>query len=227
MVLIDAKLPTAAFDLMARDLKTIITNEGATEGLGDLTELLYKVADIVGEREARAYEQASQKGYVSLGTLAGTAKPLNFANVNFKWSQGFKAFYSEGALGLANIGRIDINGAFEGFMEIKKNEDGLPVFNVFFKASPEAWYSLSYEDNRLLVHSSNQAFNTLIAKKTNSGKAKVGELVFVPGSDSETLDFINRFRRDYYGIEVPYSLGEGTTTGAKKKEEEKKEDDGF
>lgn len=226
MVLVDTKIPSTAFDLMARDIQTVIANEGAGEGLGDLTELLYKVADIVGEREARAYETASEKGYVSLGTLAGTAKPLNFANVNFKWSQGFKAFYSEGSLGLANIGRNDINGAFEGFMEVKKNEDGLPVFNVFLKASPESWYSFSYEDNRLLVHSSNAAFNSVISKKTNSGKAKVGELVFVPGSDDETLAFINRFRRDYYGIEVPYSLSSGTT-GAKKKEEKKEEDDGF
>ncbi len=226
MVLVDAKIPTTAFDIMARDIQSVIANEGAGEGLGDLTELLYKVADIVGEREARAYEQASQKGYVSLATLAATAKPLNFANVNFKWSQEYKAFYSEGNLGLSNIGRADINGAFEGFMEVKKNEDGLPVFNVFVKASPESWYSFSYEDNRLLVHSSNQAFNSAVAKKTNSGKAKVGELVFVPGSDDETLAFINRFRRDYYGIEVPYSLSAGAT-GAKKKEEEKKEDDGF
>lgn len=226
MVLVDTKIPTTAFDLMARDIKTIITNEGAGEGLGDLTELLYKVADIVGEREARAYEQASQKGYVSLATMAGTAKPLNFANVNFKWSQAFKAFYNEGNLGLSNIGRNDINGSFEGFMEVKKNEDGLPVFNVFIKVSPESWYSFSYEDNRILVHSANPAFNTVIAKKTNSGKAKVGELVFVPGSDDETLAFINRFRKDYYGIDVPYSLSAGTT-GAKKKEEEKKEDDGF
>lgn len=226
MVLVDAKIPPAAFDVMARDIKTIVTNEGAAEGLGDLTELLYKVADIVGEREARAYEQASQKGYVSLGTLSGTAKPLNFADVNFKWSQAFKAFYSEGSLGLSNIGKNDINGAFEGFMEVKKNEDGLPVFNVFIKVSPESWYSFSYEDNRLLVHSANPAFNSIIAKKTNSGKAKVGELVFVPGSDDETLAFINRFRKDYYGIEVPYSLTAGTT-GAKKEEEKKKEDDGF
>jgi hypothetical protein len=226
MVLLDTKAPPAIFDIMARDIQKVIANEGAGEGLGDLTELLYKVADIVGEREARVYEQKSAKAYTSLATLAGTAKPINFANVNFKWSQEYKAFYSEGNLGISNIGRNDINGSFEGFMEIKKNEDGLPVFNVFFKASPESWYSFSFEDNRLLIHSSNPDFNSTVSKKTNSGKAKVGDLVFIPGSDEETLAFINRFRKDYYGIEVPYSLSAGTS-GAKKKEEKKEEDDGF
>ena len=81
-------------------------------------------------------------------------------------------------------------------------------FNVFIKASPEAWYYFGLEDNRLLVHSSNAEFNAIISKKTNGGKAKIGEVAFIPGSDDETLAFINRFRRDYYEIDVPYDLNE-------------------
>jgi hypothetical protein len=60
-----------------------------------------------------------------------------------------------------------------------------------------------------MVHSSNGEFNDFIGKKTNAGKAKVGEIAFIPGSDDETLAFINRFRKQYYGIEVPYELGGG------------------
>ena len=114
-------------------------------------------------------------------------------------------------------------------MEIRKNEDGAPVFHVFIKASPEAWYYFGFEDNRLMLHSADPVFNELISKKTNSGKAKVGELIFIPGSDDETLSFVNRFRLNYYGIEVPYELSGGTSSAKKKdkKKEEKKEDDGF
>jgi hypothetical protein len=93
-------------------------------------------------------------------------------------------------------------------MEVKKTEDGGPVFNVFIKASPEAWYYFGLEDNRLLVHSSNSDFNDIISKRTNGGKAKLGEVAFIPGSDDETLTFINRFRREYLGIDVPYDLTE-------------------
>ena len=218
-----------AFTLMARDLQAVIQNEGAEEGLGDRTELLYKIADIVGERAAKDYETRSAQGYVSLGTLAETAKALTFANVNMKWSPKLKAFYSEGTLGLSNIAKNDINGAFEGFMEVKKNsDDGGAVFNVFIKASPDSWYYFGYEDNRLLIYSSNPAFNTIISKKTNSGKAKVGEMVFIPGSEEETLAFINRFRKQYYEIEVPYDLSGGSAVKKKTEEEKKKEkDDGF
>lgn len=221
-------IPDAAYQLMALNLQEVIKNEGATEGLGDQTELLYKMANLVGERVAKDYEQKSQQGYVSLGTVQGLIQPIVFSNVNLKWSQERKAFYSEGALGISNSYRNDINGAFEGFMEIRRNEDGSPVFHLFFKASPEAWYYFGFEDNRLMVHSSNQAFNDLISKKTNASKAKVGELVFIPGSDDETLSFVNRFRLNYYGLEAPYDLSGGTSAAKKKeKKEEKKEDDGF
>lgn len=229
--LIQAELgiPTIAYQTMALNLQDVIKNEGASEGLGDQTELLYKMANIVGERVTKDYETRAQQGYVSLGTVQGMIKPIVFSNVNLKWSQDKKAFYSEGQLGISNIDRNDINGAFEGFMEIRKSEDGSPVFHVFFKASPEAWYYFGFEDNRLMVHSSNQAFNDIITKKTNAAKANIGELVFIPGSDDETLSFVNRFRLTYYGIEAPYDLSGGTSSAKKKdkKKEEKKEDDGF
>jgi len=226
LVMVNTTAAPDAFALMAKNIQVVIQEEGAEEGLGDRTELLYKIADIVGERTAKEYETRSQQGYVSLGTIAETAKPLTFANVNLKWSAQYKAFYSEGSLGLSNINKVDINGDFEGFMEMKKNEDGGPVFNVFFKASPDAWYYFGYEDNRLLMYSSSGEFNSAVSKKTNSGKAKVGEMVFIPGSEEETLAFVNRFRKEYYGIAVPYNLEAGTS-GKKKEEKKKEEGDGF
>jgi hypothetical protein len=228
LIILDTDIPSAALDLMAKNLQDVIKNEGAAEGLGDQTELLYKIADVVGENLAKEYEQKSLQGYVSLGTITPLAKPLVLADVNLKWSPKQKAFYSEGNLGVSNSGKNDINGGFEGFMEVKKNEDGSPVFHLFFKASPEAWYYFGFEDNRLLVQSSNSDFNNVISKKSNAGKAKVGEIAFIPGTDDEVLSYVNRFRKDYYGIEVPYSLHEGTSAVEKKKDEKKKEeDDGF
>jgi hypothetical protein len=227
LVIVDCAVPPAAFDAMGRNLQDVIKNEGANEGLGDQTELLYKIANLIGERPAKEYEQKSLQAYVSLASIPQLLKPLVFADVNLKWHPELKAFYSEGLLGLANVGKNDINGGFEGFMEMKKSEDGAPVFHVFFKASPESWYYMGFEDNRLMIHSSNRSFNDIISKKSNAGKAKVGEVTFIPGSEDETLAFINRFRKQYYGIDVPYNLSEGTQALDKKKTEKKEEDDGF
>jgi len=230
LVILDGSIPPAALDIMGKQIAEVIKNEGAAEGLGDAAELLYKVANIAGERATKDYEQKSQQGFVSLATIAELAKPVVFADVNLKWHPKYKAFYSEGNLGLSHIMRTDCNGGFEGFMESKFDEGGAMSFHVFFKASPEAWYYIAFEDNRLIVHSSNTNFNGVISKKSNAGKVKAGEIATIPGTDDEVLEFVNRFRKQYYGIEVPYSLSDGTQAGEKKKDEKKKkeeEDDGF
>jgi hypothetical protein len=228
-LMMENSVPLPAYEIMAKQIAEVIKVEGADEGLGDQTELLYKIADFLGEKTVKEFEQKSLQGYVSLGTYPQFAKPIVFSNVNLKWSEKYKAFYSEGKLGVSNILRTDINGAFEGFMEVKKSEDGVPVFHVFIKASPEAWYYFGLEDNRLLVQSSNSEFNTIVSRKTNAGKSKVGEIAFVPGSDEETLAFINRFRKQYFDNDVPYSLSEPSSIIKKADTQEKKkaEDDGF
>lgn len=242
MILVDTDIPSTALDLMARNLQDVIKNEGAADGLGDQTELLYKIADLVGERLAKEYEQKSVQGYVPLATLAPLVKPIVISDVNLKWSPKQKAFYSEGNIGISNINKNDINGGFEGFLEVKKTADGAPVFHLFIKASPESWYYFGFEDNRLMVYSSNQDMNSSISKKSNAGKVKIGEVAFVPGSEDETLAFINRYRKEYYGIDIPYSLSDASKVvekpsndtiakpeekkpEEKKPEEKKKEDD--
>ena len=228
LVMVDTDIPAMALDVMSRNLVDVIKNESVAEGLGDQTELLYKIADVVGEQLAKEYETKSLQGYTSLSTLPPLVRPIVISDVNLKWSPKQKAFYSEGLIGVSNILKNDINGGFEGFLEVRKDEAGASIFNLFIKASPEAWYYLGFEGNRLLVHSSNTDFNTIVSKKTNAGKAKIGEVTFVPGSDDETLAFINRFRSDYYGIQVPYDLFDGSQTIEKKTGEKKKvEDDGF
>ncbi|MDZ7647684.1 MAG: hypothetical protein U5K54_11185 [Cytophagales bacterium] len=226
-VMADMNIPTMAYQLMATNIIEVINNEGVKEeGLGDQTDLLYKIADIVGERAVKDYEQRSLQSYTPLASVPGLLKPLVIANASLKWSQEHKSFYSEGLLGISHMGKYDINGAFEGFMEIRKNEDGAPVFHLFIKASPESWYYFGMEDNRLMVHSSLPTFNDLIIKKTNASKAKIGELVYIPGTDDETLAFINRYRQIYYGLEAPYDLSSGSASKKKDKKKDE-EDDGF
>lgn len=225
-IMADMNIPPTVYQLMAQSMLDIIKNENVPEGLGEQTDLLYKIADLVGERAVKEYETAALKGYVPLTALAALSKPIVLSNVNLKWSQENKSFYSEGPLGISHILRTDINASFEGFMEIRKNEDGAPVFHLFIKASPDSWFYFGMEDNRLMVHSSIPALNDAVAKKANAGKAKVGELVFIPGTDDETLAFINKYRQTYYGIEAPYDLNAGSS--ASKKEKKKvEEDDGF
>lgn len=78
-----------------------------------------------------------------------------------------------------------------------------------------------------MIHSSLPELNDFVSKKTNASKAKVGELVYIPGTIDETLSWINKFRLTYLGLEAPYDLSSGSTEAKKKEEKKKDEDDGF
>jgi hypothetical protein len=224
---LDFDMPPAMNTALGLALAEVVKNENVSEGIGDATEFLYKLANLIGERPARDYEKKSLQSYFPLAAVPGMARPIVFSSVDLKWSPKHKAFYSEGALGLSHLGKTDINGAFEGFMKIKKNEDGSPSFHLFLKASPDVWFFIGLEDNRLMMHASMEQINQQISKHSNAGKAKAGEMVFIPGSDEETLEFINKYRSDFLQIDTPYDLG-GSSSAALKQEKKKDEkDDGF
>jgi hypothetical protein len=188
------------------------------------------MAEIVGERATKEYETRSLQGYVPLGGFVKeVTKTLNFTQVNLKWSDEHKGFYSDGMLGLSNITRHDINAAFDGYMEIRKDEDGTAVFHVFLKASPSSWYYFGYDDGKLMVYSSQAEFNKIISGKSNAGKAKMGDFVLLVGDKAETLEFIDGFRKKYLGINTPYSLDSEVSRPAQPQDQKKKadDDDGF
>jgi len=71
-------IPPQAYQLMALHLQEIIKTEGASDGLGDQAELLYKIADIIGEKAVKEYEQKSLQIMFRLSTLPPWSSRLSF-----------------------------------------------------------------------------------------------------------------------------------------------------
>ncbi len=207
------KVPAALFDMMGDDFKNVIEEIGAPEAIKDRTELLYLMAEIIGNRATKAYEEKSSLEYVPLFSMSpNLVRPMVFSNLHFKWSEEQKAFYNNGFVGLSNVFRTDLNAEFEGYFELRKTEAG-ETLNLFIKASPDSWYYFSMEEDKLLMYSSNEEFNTYVAAKSNMGKAKIGDFQFGPADLPETLDFINTFRAIYFDIDEPYKLSDPTAIG--------------
>lgn len=226
------KVPSSLFDMMGDDFKYVIDELGAEEAIEDRTELLYLMAEIIGNRATKAYEEKSALEYVPLNSMSpNLVRPMVFSNVNFKWSEDQKAFYNDGFVGVSNVLRTDLNAKFESFFEIRKTEVGENI-NLFIKASPESWYYFSMEEDKLLMYSSNDEFNTFLTTKNNLGKAKIGEFQFGPADLPETLDFINTFRAVYFDIDKPYKLDDPAALDEAPEEPtddlpKEEEDDGF
>lgn len=193
--------------LMAADLTDIVERLGPPLANDISLPLLYKLANLSSDKQARGYETASLKDYKPLYTVSeNLVKSLVISGVKMKWSQANASWYNTTKLALSNIYETDINAKLDGFVEIKKDKSNNDVLNLFITPAPGTWYFISYASNTLLMYSSNSAFNDAVAGASNYGKAKPDELVLVLGDESETLTFINNFRETYFGITEPYDL---------------------
>ena len=202
----DFDIPSQAADMMGLEIADMVGRLGAPEAEKDRSALLYKLTSLIGAQAAKDYEQQSLSAYTPLPAAHGSlVKPLVFSSVNFAWSSERNSWYSSGKLGLSNILKNDVNAALDGFMEIRRTENGDEV-SIFIQPSPSTWYFLSYVNNRLLIASPNREFNDIISSKSKAGKAGIGEYAFYKGEIVDALTFVNRFRKDYFDIDEPYQL---------------------
>ncbi len=207
MAKFDFEMDQQALAMMAADIYEVVENLNVAEAESDKDAFLYKVAEFIGDRAAREYDKRSLDSYIPIATFSSKlAGSLMFSKLDLKWSPEYDAWYSTGKLGLSNILRYDVNGAVDGFMEIVKTEEKGDAVNIFIQVSSGCWYFFNYEENRLVIYSSNKNFNDLIARKSNVNKAKLGDYVFTEGDQQDVLKFIDRFRSDYLGIDEPYEL---------------------
>lgn len=170
-------------------------------GYDDDPGLLYKVSELIGEKPTEEYVQKSLQEYVPLVTISPRLeKTFALSRVLMKYDKRYKAWYSTGDIGISNMGSQDLNIAVEGYLEIKKAENG-DIVNLYLKLSPDAWYYFNFEENRLLTVSSNGEFSDIIESKSGALKANFGEYFFLKGDGSDVNGFIDSFRQNYLGAE--------------------------
>ena len=207
MMMLDFKVAPTILDIMALDLTDIIERIGPAPANDISIELLYKLANLVGESTTRFYEENSLRNYTSLvSTSRELEKPIMISGMKMQWSKEHKAWHNTTKIGLSNVVRDDLNAKLDGFIEIKKDETGEDALSLFIQAAPGVWYYIAYSKHQIIMFSSNPKFNEEVEAKSNIGKAKPGEVVFVGGETNETLSFINDFRLKYFGLTEPYNL---------------------
>ncbi|HYG37615.1 MAG TPA: hypothetical protein VD908_03305 [Cytophagales bacterium] len=223
-------IPSKATELMVANLKEVLENTNAAPSTTDRTDLLYRIAAIAGNPAAKTYEEKSATDNIPLsGASPQFLKTVVLSDVNFKWSEAFKSFYSVGKINLSNAMETDLNARINGFIEIRKMPNSGEVFSLYLEATAGTYYFFRFEANKLWVFSSDEDFNDAIASKSKGESVKPGQYTFVLSNMADMLTYINRFRRNYFGIEEPYKF-EGTKEQVEEeKVEEVKQDtdDGF
>jgi len=204
---IDLKIQKQFLDEMSKDIVDIIERLGNPVANDLSIESMLKLANIIGEESTREYETESLKGYVPLVETSDLlSKSIVISGVKMKWNDQENAWHNTTKLALSNINQEDVNAKVDGFLEFKKDDTGGDVMNLFIEAAPGSWYYFNFQENSLLIYTSNRDLNQKISDKSNFGKSKPGEMVLIAGDENETLSFLNSFRKTYFGIDEPYNL---------------------
>lgn len=221
-------LPSQAATAMSQDMLEVIDLLGIPVGYGDDPETLYKLAEIIGERATVEYDKKSLVEYTPLvSSSPRLIKTIVIPEVNLTWNPQYKAWYSTGKISISNILNDDVNALVDGFLEIKKNENG-DVINLFLQFSPNSWYFFNFEENRIITSSSNDTYLDYIASKSNALKADFGDYFSLDGEMNDALRFIDRFRMEYLDIKEPYEMNIAPTAQPQPiLQETEGKDDGF
>lgn len=203
---LDFKLPSQALAMISEEMIEIVDILGMEMAYSDDPMTMYKASELIGEKAVVEFEERSLQEYTSLVSISQRLiKTIAISNVDLFWSKENKAWYSVGKIGVANMGSNDINASADGFLEIKKTEDG-DVVNLFLQFSPSTWYFFNFEENRMITSSSNEDYLNYIADKTTATKADFGDYFYLDGELSDALKFVDAFRSVYLNINEPYEI---------------------
>ncbi|MDU0370845.1 hypothetical protein ACFPAF_10605 [Hymenobacter endophyticus] len=190
----DIVLPEKAVEAMGTDLAT--NAKGAPEALNGSPAQLYKMGEFIGNKAVQDYS-TRKGGYVPLQKVS--AKFLHtvvLSQVNLRWNEKFKSWYSVGKIGLVSVGKKDINALIDGYIEIKKESTGDAV-ELYLEAEPQTWYYIKYSNNVVLTKAQHGSYDEIIGLKAKGDYNTATQYGFYLGDDQEVQSFLNHFRKDF------------------------------
>lgn len=181
--------------LAAKVIETNLEEQNSTAADDDAEQLNRKLSALIGSKAVDAYVKLSAAGYKPLYDASPVLDaPIVLSNVNMHWSPVHNAYFSQGAIGVSNFGKNNINAQMDGVLEIRRSDAG-DEFSLYIQASPDIWYYFDYKDKELGVISSQVDFNDLVTAKGSNAKSK--DMTMVSLGVEEKDMFVSRFD-DFY-----------------------------
>lgn len=148
---------------------------------------------------------------LSLGNYNKFPKELTdkmiFTDILFLWHESLNSFVHYGPIGIANLGKEQVNKYVFGFIKIEKSRRG-DVFEMLLEPDAESWYYFKYAAGTFSAISSDEEFNQIIYDtKPAQRELKVEGVFYQYGLGSST--YMKRFRKDMYNF---FDIDEGPET---------------
>jgi hypothetical protein len=191
-MLMEAYFSTDAHKLMADRLNS-------TSGLVgiDLKDEVYEKSLVEYMGTAAADEWFSN---LSLGNYnkfpKNLADKIILTDLLFVWCPDLNSFIHYGPIGIANIGKEQVNKYVFGFIKIEKSRRG-DVFEMLLEPNANTWYYFKYNAGTFSGISSDENFNQVVYDtKPAQRELKVDGQFYQFGLGSST--YMKRFRTEMY-----------------------------
>lgn len=191
-LIMDAYFNDAAFKNMAEKIN-------ATPGLVglDMRDEVYDKALVEYLGTTVADEWFSN---MSLGNYNKFPKQLSdkfiLTDLLFNWQNSLSSFVHYGPIGIASIGKEQVNKYVFGFVRIEKSRRG-DIFEMLIEPNSTTWYYFKYSAGTFSVISSDESFNQIVYdSKPAQRELKKDGMYYQYGLGSST--YMKRFKKDMY-----------------------------
>jgi hypothetical protein len=128
-------------------------------------------------------------------------RSIFLADVSMKWDSSTHSYVSYGDIGIANVGKNQINRYAKGIIEFTKKRN-VDDFTIYLELSPKDWFFFNYRNNVMMALSSDLAFNDLIREDAQSRteEKRVGGLArgfhYTVATERKKRDFLRKFQQE-------------------------------
>ena len=146
-----------------------VENEGSLEAVDVTADKYYDALRFILGPE-KAEEVLAQLNLS--GRIKNIPNELKFkffiADVKLKWNSKSQSFVSDGDIGIATLGNVQIFRYVPGYIEISKKRSG-SILNMYFELGND-WYYFNYTQGKLQTCSSRKDYNDLVKKAMDADK---------------------------------------------------------
>jgi len=128
-------------------------------------------------------------------------RAIFLADLSMKWDSTTHAYVSYGNIGIASVGKNQVNRYTTGIIELSKKRNG-DDFTIYLELSPNDWFFFNYRNNVLMALSSDLAFNDIIREEaqSRSEQKRVGGLAkgysYTLATERKKREFLRKFQSE-------------------------------
>lgn len=184
-------------DDVQKEMAAVINGNSELEG-SDLSREAFEVTlnEVLDPKDAKEFKQDVADYGAPEKLPKEFVHTILFSDLVMNWTPDAVSFLSEGKIGLASLGKYQVNKKLKGKMEIQRKRRGDEIY-LYLEASNRDYFYIEYKRNRLTFYSSNDALMDIIKNleiKDRRSEVK-GKPVFtyLIGTKGKMNRFLTRF----------------------------------